>query len=136
MPSSQTAGAPGSSSSPVKNNAGSRTQPSLFHAVTPDAGLLEHAASTLRMLAEPTRLQLLWQLAQGPCSVAQLVDGAAAPRTVVSQHLAKLRLTGLVDARKEGRRVIYSLHDGHLLRLIQETLNLADHRRTGEASHG
>ncbi|MFJ5860436.1 ArsR/SmtB family transcription factor [Pseudarthrobacter sp. NPDC092439] len=117
-------------------NGGSTDQPSLFHAVTPDAQLLEGAAGTLRMLAEPTRLQLLWQLAQGPQSVTQLVDVAAVPRTVVSQHLAKLRLSGLVDARKDGRRVIYSLHDGHLLRLIQEAINLADHRRTGEPAHG
>lgn len=111
-------------------------RPSLFHDVTPDAGLLESAAGTLRMLAEPTRLQLLWQLAQGPRSVTELVDGGGVPRTVVSQHLAKLRLSGLVDARKNGRHVIYSLHDGHLLRLIRETINLADHRRTGEPGHG
>lgn len=124
------------SSQPDAAAGGGGRPPSLVHAVTPDAGLLESAAGTLRMLAEPTRLQLLWQLAQGPQCVTQLVDAAGVPRTVVSQHLAKLRLSGLVDTRKDGRRVIYSLHDGHLLRLIQETINLADHRRTGEPSHG
>ncbi|BCW35345.1 transcriptional regulator [Arthrobacter sp. StoSoilA2] len=109
--------------------------PSLFHLVTPHPELLESAAGTLRMLAEPTRLHLLWQLAQGPKSVTELVDEALVPRTVVSQHLAKLRLSGLVDTRKDGRHVIYSLHDGHLLRLIQETINHADHRITGEPTH-
>lgn len=110
--------------------------PSLFHPVTPDAELLETAAGTLRMLAEPTRLHLLWQLAQGPKTVGELVDSASMPRTVVSQHLAKLRLSGLVDTRKDGRHVIYSLHDGHLVRLIQETINHADHQITGEPTHG
>jgi ArsR family transcriptional regulator len=110
--------------------------PSLFHPVTPGSELLESAAGTLRMLAEPTRLHLLWQLAQGPKTVTELVHGSLATRTVVSQHLAKLRLSGLVDARKDGRNVIYSLHDGHLIRLIQETINHADHRLTGEPSHG
>ncbi|MFJ4264572.1 ArsR/SmtB family transcription factor [Paenarthrobacter nicotinovorans] len=109
--------------------------PSLFHPVTPGPELLESAASTLRMLAEPTRLQLLWQLAQGPKTVGELVDAGAVPRTVASQHLAKLRLSGLVDARKDGRHVIYSLHDGHLIRLIQETINHADHEITGEPTH-
>ncbi|MFJ5957217.1 ArsR/SmtB family transcription factor [Paenarthrobacter sp. NPDC092416] len=109
--------------------------PSLFHPVTPGPELLESAAGTLRMLAEPTRLQLLWQLAQGPKSVTELVDEALVPRTVVSQHLAKLRLSGLVDTRKDGRHVIYSLHDGHLLRVIQETLNHADHQISGEPTH-
>ncbi|SDP84884.1 ArsR family transcriptional regulator [Arthrobacter sp. ok909] len=54
---------------------------------------------------------------------------------MVSQHLAKLGLGGLVDTRKDGRHVIYSLHDGHLVRLIRETINHADHRITGEPAH-
>jgi ArsR family transcriptional regulator len=87
------------------------------------------------MLAEPTRLHLLWQLAQGPQTVTELTAKANAPRTVVSQHLAKLRLGGLVGTRKDGRHVIYSLRDGHLIRLIQETINHADHRVTGEPVH-
>lgn len=113
----------------------SADEPSLVHAVAPGAELLETAAGTLRMLAEPTRLHLLWQLGQGPKTVTELTDRAGVPRTVVSQHLAKLRLSGLVDTRKDGRHVIYSLHDGHLIRLIQETINHADHRVTGEPVH-
>jgi ArsR family transcriptional regulator len=115
-------------------NAGTE-EPSLVHPVTPGAELLENAAATLRMLAEPTRLHLLWQLSQGPKSVTELTEAAAVPRTVVSQHLAKLRLSGMVDGRKNGRQVIYSLHDGHLVRLIRETINHADHRTTGEPFH-
>jgi ArsR family transcriptional regulator len=88
------------------------------------------------MLAEPTRLHLLWQLADGPKTVSELTAAAGVPRTVASQHLAKLRLSGLVDTRKDGRHVIYSLHDGHLVRLIRETINHADHRITGEPTHG
>ena len=110
--------------------------PSLAHPVTPGPRLLESAAGTLRMLAEPTRLHLLWQLAEGPKTVTELTAAAGVPRTVASQHLAKLRLSGLVDTRKDGRHVIYSLHDGHLVRLIRETINHADHRITGEPTHG
>jgi hypothetical protein len=43
--------------------------PSLVHPVTPGPQLLELAVGTLRMLAEPTRLHLLWQLAEGPKTV-------------------------------------------------------------------
>ncbi|NYD78004.1 ArsR/SmtB family transcription factor [Arthrobacter cupressi] len=122
----------------IANSAGITKQqavPSLVHEVTPDAELLDTAAGTLRMLAEPTRLHLLWQLTSGPKSVTELTEQAEVPRTVVSQHLAKLRLSGLVDTRKDGRHVIYSLHDGHLVRLIRETLNHADHQLTGEPFH-
>lgn len=110
-------------------------KPSLVHPVTPGPELLETAAGTLRMLAEPTRLHLLWQLAEGPKTVTELTAAAGVPRTVASQHLAKLRLSGLVDTRKNGRHVIYSLHDGHLVRLIRETFNHADHRISGEPAH-
>ncbi|AOY74145.1 transcriptional regulator [Paenarthrobacter ureafaciens] len=108
---------------------------SLVHSVTPGPELLETAAGTLRMLAEPTRLHLLWQLSNGPRTVTELTEQSGAPRTVVSQHLAKLRLSGLVDTRKHGRHIIYSLHDGHLVRLIRETINHADHLMTGEPAH-
>ncbi|MFJ6313042.1 ArsR/SmtB family transcription factor [Pseudarthrobacter oxydans] len=110
--------------------------PSLVHQVTPGPELLEAASATLRMLAEPTRLHLLWQLSQGPKTVTELTAAVGVPRTVASQHLAKLRLSGLVDTRKDGRHVIYSLRDGHLVRLIRETINHADHRVTGEPTHG
>ncbi len=42
----------------------------------------------------------------------------------------------LVDTRKDGRHIIYSLRDGHLIRLIHEAINHADHVVTGEARHG
>lgn len=108
---------------------------SLVHPATPGPELLETAAGTLRMLAEPTRLHLLWLLSDGPKAVTELTAASGAARTVVSQHLAKLRLSGLVDTRKDGRHVIYSIHDGHLVRLIRETINHADHRITGEPAH-
>jgi DNA-binding transcriptional ArsR family regulator len=123
------------SSQPDSTSRTAPDQPSLVHPVTPGPELLATAASTLRMLAEPTRLQLLWQLSNGPKTVTELTASAIVPRTVVSQHLAKLRLSGLVDTRKDGRHVIYSLHDGHLVRLIRETINHADHRITGEPAH-
>lgn len=97
-----------------------------------DRHRLEEAADTLRMLAEPTRLHLLWVLTAGPACVADLVTATGAGRTIVSQHLAKLRLSGLVDARKDGRKVIYSIRDDQLDRLIQEAINHADHRIAGQ----
>lgn len=109
--------------------------PSLSHDREPTPELLTTAAQTLRMLAEPTRLGLLWHLAQSPRTVTELVTGTGASRTVTSQHLAKLRLSGMVDTRREGRNIIYSLHDGHLIRLIKEAINVADHQITGEPLH-
>ncbi|WP_425351804.1 ArsR/SmtB family transcription factor [Paeniglutamicibacter terrestris] len=123
------------SSQPESMLSAATEPPSLVHEVEPGPELLDAAAATLRMLAEPTRLHLLWQLANGPKTVSELTAAAGVPRTVASQHLAKLRHSGLVDTRKDGRNVIYSLRDGHLVRLIRETINHADHQMTGEPTH-
>ncbi|WP_327152001.1 ArsR/SmtB family transcription factor [Nocardia sp. NBC_01329] len=108
---------------------------SLTHPVSPDPARLAAATGVFQMLADPTRLHLLWLLTHGEADVTALVEACGASRTAVSQHLAKLRFIGLVDTRKEGRRVVYRLHGGHLTRVIQEGLNHADHLITGEPPH-
>lgn len=108
---------------------------SLFHPAIPDAARLDVATNTFRMLADPTRLHILWILTTAEADVTALVDACGASRTAVSQHLAKLRFTGLVETRREGRRVIYRIRDGHVARLVLEGMNHADHVVTGEPPH-
>ncbi|GAA4786472.1 winged helix-turn-helix transcriptional regulator [Corynebacterium canis] len=110
-------------------------EPSFVHDLKPDEALFTSASNTLKLLAEPTRLHLLWLLVENEHNVAELVDSVGVSRTVVSQHLAKLRLGGLVESRREGRNIIYRVVDGHLSRLVLETLNHADHMLTGEPLH-
>lgn len=96
---------------------------------------LEVATSVLALLADRTRLALLEQLGRGEADVTTLTEACGAPRPSVSQHLAKLRLAGLVTARKQGRHVVYSLGHGHLRRLVDEALNVADHQINGLPPH-
>ncbi|MBF6170663.1 ArsR/SmtB family transcription factor [Nocardia blacklockiae] len=110
--------------------------PSLVHPVAPDQVHLEAATAAFRMLSDPTRLHILWLLARAEADVGALVRACGASRTAVSQHLAKLRFTGMVETRREGRRVVYRIRDGHLARLVREGLNHADHVVTGEPPHG
>lgn len=105
------------------------------HPVSDDTTIFLTGAETLKLLAEPTRLHLLWCLCEKPRSVTEMVELTGAARTVVSQHLAKLRLGHLVSCKKAGRHVIYSVTDGHLARLIMEALNHADHTMRGEPDH-
>lgn len=109
-------------------------QASLDHG-EPDAARLALASDTFRMLSDPTRLRILWLLERGPADVSALTAATGTSRTAVSQHLAKLRFTGMVETRKDGHNVIYSLDDGHLARLVREGLNFAAHKATGEPPH-
>ncbi|MCB5163889.1 metalloregulator ArsR/SmtB family transcription factor [Streptomyces bambusae] len=105
------------------------------HLRAPDDARLAEAAAVFALLADPTRLHLLWLLSRDESDVGSLAEQCSASRTAVSQHLAKLRLAGLVETRREGRHVFYRLGDGHLRRLVTEALSHADHRVTGEAPH-
>lgn len=89
---------------------------------------LDAAVTMLSLLADRTRLALLERLAGGEADVTALAETTSAARPAVSQHLAKLRLAGLVDTRRDGRRVIYSIRHGHVRRLVAEALNAADHQ--------
>jgi DNA-binding transcriptional ArsR family regulator len=93
-----------------------------------DGARLAVAAEVLGLLADRTRLALLQRLAQGEADVTTLTRACGAARPAVSQHLGRLRLAGLVTTRKQGRRVIYALGHGHLRRLVEEALSVADHR--------
>ena len=93
------------------------------------------AADVLRLLADPTRLRLLAALAETARDVTELTELTGVPRPAVSQHLGKLRLGGLVESHADGRRRIYSVRNGHVRRLVTETLAHADHLLTGLPDH-
>lgn len=93
----------------------------------PDNEQVHLAAEGFRMLADPTRIKILWALLQGESSVACLAELVGATPTAVSQHLAKLRLAGLVRGRREGTFVYYSAADVHVRALLAEALFHADH---------
>ena len=103
-----------------------------MHTELPDLSMPEDeqaalAAETFRMLSDPTRIKLLWALLQGESSVSCLAELAGATPTSVSQHLAKLRLAGLVRGRREGTFVYYTAASTHVSALLREALSHADH---------
>lgn len=101
----------------------------------PTSAQVEAAATALRMLADPTRLRLMWLLCGADRDVATLTAEVDAARPAVSQHLAKLRLSGLVSMRRDGRRAVYTARGGHVRRLVAEVFYAADHHLTGVPDH-
>lgn len=93
------------------------------------------AAQSFAMLADPTRIRMLWALREAELDVASLAAAAGCRPTVASQHLSKLRFAGLVEGRRAGQRIIYRLRGGHVRELLNEALFHAEHRVTGEPVH-
>jgi DNA-binding transcriptional ArsR family regulator len=94
------------------------------------------AADAFRMLADRNRIKILMALLQGETSVNCLAELIEASPSVVSQHLAKLRLAGLVKVRREGTYAYYAAANTHVGRLLDEVFSHADHaaERAGAVS--
>jgi len=87
------------------------------------------------MLADPTRIQILWALTGQELSVTQLADHVGKPGPSVSQHLAKLRMARLVRTRREGTTVFYSLENEHVRQLVTDAVYNAEHAGPGVPAH-
>jgi DNA-binding transcriptional ArsR family regulator len=107
------------------------TQP--FEMPTDDQ--VDLACDGFRMLADPTRIKIMWALLQGEASVNRLAELVGAAPAAVSQHLAKLRLAKLVQVRREGTFAYYSGADDHVARLLAEALFHADHQVQRRPDH-
>ena len=85
------------------------------------------ASETFKLLADPTRLRIVWTLLHGEHSVNSLANHVGAQPSAVSQHLAKLHLARVVQKRRQGTYFYYSIQNEHLGRLATEALFSADH---------
>jgi DNA-binding transcriptional ArsR family regulator len=80
-----------------------------------------------RMLADATRVQLLWVLVGREMSVNELATDVDKPAPAVSQHLAKLRMARLVCTRREGTTIFYRLDNDHVRQLVTDAVFNAEH---------
>lgn len=77
------------------------------------------ATDFLKALAHEGRLMILCHLASGERSVTELERLLSQRQAAVSQQLARLRLEGLVESRREGKAIFYRLADGRARRMIE-----------------
>jgi DNA-binding transcriptional ArsR family regulator len=88
-------------------------------------------AETMQALSTPSRVRILSRLGRGPCSVGELARAVEMEQSAVSQQLRVLRHLGLVVGERDGRQVIYALHDDHVRTLLSEALSHTEHLRLG-----
>jgi DNA-binding transcriptional ArsR family regulator len=95
----------------------------------------ELAAEVFRMLADSTRVRLLWAMLDKELPVNELADLVGKPAPSVSQHLAKLRMARLVRTRREGTQVFYRVENDHVARLVRDAVFNAEHAGPGVPRH-
>lgn len=81
--------------------------------------------SLFMALAERTRLRLLHLMADGEVSVGDFTDALGISQPKISRHLAYLRNSGLVNNRRDGKSIYYSIrwpHDDGMFRVLKRTI--------------
>jgi len=90
--------------------------------------VLQHAAAMFGLLASTIRLHIVWALAEGEADVGTLAERTGGTLQTISQHLAKLKLAGLVQSRREGRRQVYLVGDPGLVRIVRQMVGSLQHQ--------
>ncbi len=79
----------------------------------------EAQAEFLQAVGQATRLRLLEVLVGGERCVCDIQAAVGEQQSNVSKHLAILRRSGILTARREGGRVIYRIRDGRVLEALR-----------------
>ncbi len=82
------------------------------------------ASELLKALSHETRLLILCLLSEGEKAVSELEATMKMPQAAVSQQLARLRLDGLVKARRDGRMIYYSISDREVSSVVETLYDL------------
>jgi DNA-binding transcriptional ArsR family regulator len=94
-------------------------------------GEAERLAERMAAFATASRLKLLYALIGGELAVEELATRAGLTANAVSQQLRVLRHLRLVAVRRDGRRMLYRLHDEHLVQLLGAIRHQLEHAEHG-----
>jgi DNA-binding transcriptional ArsR family regulator len=83
------------------------------------------AAALFRVVGDVARLKLLERLADREWCVTELAEAAGVGLSTVSQQLRVLRAERIVQGRRMGKHIFYSLADRHMIELIRNALEHA-----------
>lgn len=83
---------------------------------------IRRLSETFKVLGDPTRVKIVFALAQEELCVCDLSNLLDTTMSAVSHQLRVLRNMRLVRYRKEGKMAFYSLDDEHIENLFEEGL--------------
>lgn len=69
-------------------------------------------------LADPSRILILYKLAEAPTNVSELAETLEIPQPTISRHLKVLKDRSMVTSERDGQSVIYSLADRRIIKAL------------------
>ena len=88
----------------------------------PDKATLDQIAELFKGFADATRVQILSLLVDKELCVSEITDAVALTQSAVSHQLRILKQMHLIKYRREGKNIVYSLADDHVLTILQTGL--------------
>jgi ArsR family transcriptional regulator, virulence genes transcriptional regulator len=82
---------------------------------------IHEASEVLKAMSSDTRLKIMCALSEGEFPVHQLAGMTGQSHSAVSQHLSKLRASGLVESRRDAQTIYYRCAGG-IGRALVDTL--------------
>ena len=85
-----------------------------------EAEKLERIAFILKTVAHPLRLGIIHLLEQYPrLSVSEICEKLGSEQSLTSHHLQNMKLKGLLNSKREGRSMLYSLKERDISLIIE-----------------
>ena len=79
---------------------------------------LEKVAETLKVVSHPARLRIIEILEEGERSVTEIQEFLGITQSLTSQHLNNMRVRGVLQSRKNGNMVFYSILNPDVVKVI------------------
>ena len=94
----------------------------------PDENMFLNLADTFKLIGDNTRCKILYALDKQEMCVADIANILDMTKSSISHQLAILRRSGIVRCRKDGKEVLYKLHDEHITQLFEVAVEHIIHR--------
>ena len=78
----------------------------------------QRVSEVLKAVAHPVRLQIVAALEKEALCVADIMAAVGGKQAITSQQLNMMRTRGVLEARREGNRVFYSIANPNVLKLL------------------
>jgi len=94
--------------------------------MTREKSIYELQAEVCKILASPKRIEIISALREGEKTVTEIVEILGIPKPNVSQHLAVMRLKGILKSRREGVNIFYCIANPKVIQacsLMKEVLS-------------
>lgn len=85
----------------------------------PSDSQIEVMGSRFKALCEPSRLKILLALSGGELCVEHIVEAVGGNQSAVSHQLRILKDNRIVKCRREGKKILYSVSDWHIMTMIE-----------------